>query len=178
MLAHGRVPKQKCTEKQQKVVQQQSRRECGWGTFQTSGRTAAPPSGTPRQASLRSSPMFTTFFDSCKPHKPQQHTIRKWKFQTLPPIRTSPRNSNPLIQTKPPPPSPRHHPPTASLKSASRCARSAAPPPTSPSSSSSSSHPASLLALLDDPTACSYDGGGTVGGGLGGGGGGGERSAP
>lgn len=103
MLAHGRVPKQKCTEKQQKVVQQQSRRECGWGTFQTSGRTAAPPSGTPRQASLRSSPMFTTFFDSCKPHKPQQHTIRKWKFQTLPPIRTSPRNSNPLIQTKPPP---------------------------------------------------------------------------
>lgn len=177
MLAHGRVPKQKCTEKQQKVVQQQSRRECGWGTFQTSGRTAAPPSGTPRQASLRSSPMFTTFFDSCKPHKPQQHTIRKWKFQTLPPIRTSPRNSNPLIQTKPPP-SPRHHPPTASLKSASRCARSAAPPPTSPSSSSSSSHPASLLALLDDPTACSYDGGGTVGGGLGGGGGGGERSAP
>mgnify|MGYP003702531833 CR=1 FL=1 len=177
MLAHGRVPKQKCTEKQQKVVQQQSRRECGWGTFQTSGRTAAPPSGTPRQASLRSSPMFTTFFDSCKPHKPQQHTIRKWKFQTLPPIRTSPRNSNPLIQTKPPP-SPRHHPPTASLKSASRCARSAAPPPTSPSSSSSSSHPASLLALLDDPSACSFDGGGTVGGGLGGGGGGGERSAP
>jgi hypothetical protein len=107
VLAHGRVPKQICTEKQQKVVQQQSRRECGWGTFQTSGRTAAPPSGTPRQASLRSSPMFTTFFDSCKP---QQHTIRKWKFQTPPNSYFTAKFQSPHPNQNPP--SPRHHPPT------------------------------------------------------------------
>lgn len=102
-------PQQICTEKQQKVVQQQSRRECGWGTFQTSGRTAAPPSGTPRQASLRSSPMFTTFFDSCKPHKPPTTHDQKMEIPNTPQFVL--HREIPIPSSKPKPPLP-SSPPT------------------------------------------------------------------
>ena len=122
------------------------------GTFQTTGRTPVPPSGTPRQAKRRSSPMFTTFFDSCT-HRQESQTGKK----------ASENPSDNQHRTFPAR--------TAALKSESRCARITAP---APSSSSSSLRPPPT------PTACSYDGGGgtgeaVAGGGSGFGGGGGGR---